>query len=446
VKLQSSIKDALAESGEKLTSGVVDYVYMYPPRQAYRTLERDTSQPIAISLASRPKVNLYLHVPFCRQLCHFCNLYSTTQGPTVYEPYVKQLLAELETYRDDIENLEISTVYIGGGTPSLLEPRLIKTLVDAALNSSVHVRPESCEIALEVAPEHIDAKTLFALRDAGINRVNLGVQSTSASEVTSFGRRRSIREDIDRLSDAMEVGFRNVCADLIYGLAGQTNISWEASLNAVIGVRPTTICCYALTNRPYTGYAHQGGVNNSSSQILQRYDIAVKLLGQAGYKQETHVRWSIEGGGYLQKQYHWAMENVLGIGAGARSYLWDIDLRNGYSILDRKSVLNSYLAHDFKTRRFHREGFTMTDDERRRKFIVLGLGHLDLGRYYAYFKSTPKKDFPEIFDLLDRRKLIEISESRVSLTALGWRHRDPIAQLFFSETVRARLNEFTYLE
>lgn len=446
MKLHSTVVDALSDAGEEFTSGVADYVYMYPPRQAYYALDSAPTQRIARSLASGRTVNLYFHVPFCRQLCHFCNLYSTTRGPTLYEPYVRQLVAELQTYREDIKGLEVSSIYIGGGTPSLLEPRLIKLILDSAMGCTGQIRLDSCEVALEVAPEHIDASTLAELHDAGINRVNLGVQSTSPDEVVSFGRRRTFREDVDRIKDAINVGFRNVCADLIYGLAGQTDSSWEDSLRAIIAVRPATICCYALTRRPYTGYAYAGVENNSPAQVLRRYDIAVGMLRRAGYKQETHVRWSVDAGGYLQKQYHWGMKNVLGIGAGARSYLWDIDVRNGYSIVNRGGVLNSYLAHDFTQGRFHRDGFVMNDDERRRKFVILGLGNLDLLRYRDYFSTTPFEDFADIMTVLTRRKLIETSESNISLSPKGWRHRDSIVQLFFSEDVRMKLKEFTYLE
>jgi len=449
MKVHSYPSEVLADSGESLTAGVADYVYMYPPRQAYRPLSCDPSAQISRSLASRQRVNLYLHVPFCRQLCHFCNLYTTTPGATshaVHDRYVQQLIAELESYRSDIDGLEASTIYIGGGTPSLLAPELIRRIVDATLNSPVKVNLDICEIAIEVAPEHIDAESLLALRDAGVNRVNLGIQSTSAREVKAFGRRRKPGEDVERLRDAVNVGFRNVCADLIYGLDGQTDASWEASLQEVVAVRPATICCYALTRRPLTGYARGGAAGNGHLQILRRYDIAATLLRLAGYKQETHVRWSVDGGGYLQKQYHWAMENVLGIGAGARSYLWDVDLRNGYSIVNRQEVLNRYLDHDFKAGRIHTDGFEMTDDERRRKFIVLGLGHLDLQRYQNYFASSPLDDFPGILELLERRSLIKISNSQIELTPSGWRHRDPIVQLFFSEEVRTRLRQFTYVE
>lgn len=424
---------------------VADYVYMYPHRQAYSACDKDLSGLIKRSLMRSPDVNLYFHIPFCKQLCSFCNLYTTTRRDNYHAPYIEKLLDELAFYSEILSHLHVKTIYIGGGTPSLLEPVLVRKIVDAAFSSSGSVAAD-CEVAMEFAPEHASQPLFKEFVSAGINRINLGVQSTVNAEISSFGRRRSFKEDVNAVIQAMESGFSNVCVDLIYGLQHQTMETWQKSLISIIECRPNTICCYSLTARPHTGYGYKGVIKNDPESMRERYDIACKLISAAGYTQETHVRWARDGGGYKQKENHWAMENLIGIGAGARSYLWDVDFRNGYSIVNRKSILEEYLNHDFSSGLFARDHFLMDDDERKRKFIILGLCNLEISKYYEMFGSYPEDDFPDEFDALKKEGLIEKEGAFIRLNTLGMRHRDNAVCIFVSSKILQKLEYFDYSE
>ncbi|MFI6520405.1 coproporphyrinogen-III oxidase family protein [Spirillospora sp. NPDC050679] len=436
------------EGGEKHG----DYVYMYPPRQAYRRFDPATSaklsELIVSSLEHSDLLNLYFHVPFCKQICAFCNLYTTRLGKdTDLHGYVELLIAEARLYARMTERKTVQTFYLGGGTPSLLDPHDVETLITRALPMFMaDGTPPPAEIAIEVAPETVDAARLRDLRDAGINRINLGLQSTVPEEVARFGRRRSTSRCHTLIEEALGIGFANVCVDLIYGLRHQTDNGWETSLRDVIELSPPTVCAYALTSRPHTGYRRNGFEGAKPDVLYRRYELAQQMLVGSGYTQETHVRWTKEGGGYLQKEYHWGMQNLLGIGAGARSYLWNVDTRNGYSIQSRADALSHYTNSISKGDFSIVDGFLMSTEERARKAVVLGIMDLDRVWFKDLIGSDPVALFSEEFGLLERFGLCTIVGDRIRLTERGRKYRDIIVQMFFSETVRQRLSGFHYLE
>jgi oxygen-independent coproporphyrinogen III oxidase len=428
---------------------IADYVYMYPPRQAYRPL--DPAEALRSSFRSLDKsndLNLYFHFPFCKQICAFCNLFSTVErDEDKFEVYLDYVLKELDTFAKHVAGKKIETLYLGGGTPSLLSPHLFERLfIFLRERTGVDVSQVS-EVALEVAPDTVEEEKFKRYREIGINRVNLGVQSLSPGELHVIGRRYGCSTPLHALDIVQRIGFDNICVDLIYGLFGQTMESWQSSVMEVLEREPETICAYALTLRPVTGFSARGYRHVDGASQLAKYDFARETLVTAGYRQETHVRYIKQGkGGYLQKANHWRLQNVLGIGAGARSYLWEGDFRSGYSVRRRKEALHHYMARVAQTGYGFADGFLMTDDERRRKAVILGLLHLDRQWYVDMFGDDPLDDFPEQFAELSRLDLVTCDKRLVMLTAKGVRHRDLIVQSFFSEKVRELLATFDYVE
>lgn len=418
-----------------------DYIYMYPPRQAYRRLLASKEvlvESVKRSLAAKNDINLYIHIPFCAQICRFCNLYTTSiHDVSIYEQYIARVLREAESHMEYgliPHNVRWQTLYLGGGTPSALPLATLERLVSGLRTCFSITQIE--ETAIEVAPETITGEYLIGLRSLGFDRVSMGLQSTSAREVRSIGRSYPLSKQADITRKMMELGFRNVCLDLIFGLPGQDELSWRTSVQAVLNMNPHTICCYQWTSRPHTGFDRMGFEKPSGSLLRTLYHIACSELEEAGYIQETHVRWARAGGGYLQKQYHWGLGTVLGLGAGARSYLWERDLRNGYSIQDRHVTLSTYLSSQGLGWPMFLEGFEMSDDERIRKAVVLGLHYLRR----RWFRETFGKDVMSIFGreikTLHLRGLVEITDEVIALTRKGMAYRDEIVQLFFSDRVR----------
>jgi oxygen-independent coproporphyrinogen III oxidase len=445
------ILDAAPETIPQLVSDLVraDYVYMYPPRQAYRPLpQQETAAVITANLLRSAPLNLYIHVPFCRQICAFCNLY-TIAGvrESEHTRYVEAVESEIDHYAPLISGRPVDTIYVGGGTPSILDPALIGRLLRHLRAAGMGDPAKVPEVALEVAPDTATPEALAGFHDVGINRINLGAQTWVDSELSVIGRRHGVDVLHQALETALSVGFSNVCVDLIYGLEGQTDASWEHSVAWVTSYRPETMCCYPLTLRPRTGFASRGYSHVESEAQYRRYDIAHEMLTAAGYVQETHVRWVLPGrGGYRQKHNHWAGQDILGIGAGARSYLYECDTRNGYSVRHRAQALHSYYARVAQTGHARTDGFLMDDDERRRKDAILGLGALDRHQYSARHGVDALDAFADEFGELQEIGAVTVSDDVVALTPLGQRHRDVLVQTFFSDHVRSLVASHDYNE
>jgi oxygen-independent coproporphyrinogen III oxidase len=303
------------------------------------------------------------------------------------------------------------------------------------------------EVAIEVAPDTVTATRLLEIREAGFNRINLGVQSIDGGELLNVNRRYGVATTQSALRAAMDVGFDNVCVDLIYGLKGQTDESWRRSIKSVIRYSPETICAYALTLRPGTGFARQKYDEVESSEQYRKWDVANAVLLDAGYERQTHVRWAKPGrGGYLQKKYHWASETLIGFGAGARSYLQHLDTRNGYSLKHRSLALTRYLENIQNDKSAVTDGYLMDADERLRKAVILGLQDIDVPTFLERFGVRPEDRFSEEMDLLSALGLISVRPDRIQLSEKGIRHRDLAVQLFLSENVRQLVSECDYAE
>lgn len=430
-----------------------DYIYMYPPRQAYRTLALSREhliRTVRSSIEARPRLNLYLHIPFCNQICRFCNLYTTplsTGSRELLSAYVQRLVAEARFYADNGMGQagQWHTFYLGGGTPNSLPLTLMETLV-AQVEQTFDLT--GCEeFAIEVAPELATRDYLEGLKGLGFSRISMGLQTTHPGELVNVGRAYDLDRQEELANDIRELKFSNLCLDLIFGLPGQTINSWIASVERVIDLQPQTVCAYQWTSRPHTGFSRRGEVRHGGYELHEMYRVAGEILADSGYTQDTHVRWNRPGGGYLQKEYHWASDTLIGLGAGARTYLWNIDLRNGYSIRHRSSALSDYMASASEpTWLGAPQGFVMSEDERRRKGLVLGIHNLSRSAYFDDFDAEPLEMFSDLLDGLVSRGLVKVDGDRIGLTARGMANRDLIVQLFFSESVGVLSSTWDYDE
>ncbi|MFI1483561.1 coproporphyrinogen-III oxidase family protein [Streptomyces sp. NPDC020747] len=428
-----------------------DYAYMYPPRQAYSPLtDDDMTRAVNASLNRQPgsPVNLYLHFPFCEQICGFCNLYAVAaRDGELVDTYITTLLRELAHWAPLLSRRPVATLYFGGGTPSLLTPAQLERVLNGlqdVLGLDASTVPE---VAMEVSPSTVEHDKFRAYRTLGINRVNLGFQSLQDTELKGIGRAYTAHVPLDALQTVQDVGFENVCVDLIYGLPGQDRQAWRRSVDEVVRRGPETVCAYALTLRPSTGFAARGYTELDGPEQYAKYDYVDEQLRKAGYQQQTHVRWARgPSGGYRQKENHWALQPVIGIGAGARGYLWECDYRNGYSVRHRMRALREYFDAVARTGHGRTGGFLMTHDERCRKAMALGLIDLDLDWYYKTLGEQPGDRFSTEITLLKDLELLEETSGRLRLTQQGIRHRDVLVQLFFSQPVKQRLAQFDYDE
>lgn len=429
------------------------FVYCYPTRSAYRqldqswTLERIWDADLDVSLTR--DLNLYIHVPFCRYKCGFCNLYTvTTEDGDLYDAYVDAICSELRRHAAIIRRRYVRTVYIGGGTPSLLSLRHLETIFATIDEICANWRSSVEEVCIEATPDSIvsSPSTLAGLIVLGLTRVNMGVQSLESAELKEAGRLRA-GVDVVRKATAVvkELGLRNLSTDLIMGFAGQTDESWLRSVEALVHLEPETISTYFLTVRPDAWFSSTGKyIYQRSPELYRRYKVARDIILGAGYVQESNVRYKRMGaGGYRQKVLQFHGVPVMGIGAGARTYTNTIDYIVGGSHAPDVSQVWDFIRQARSGGAELRQGFVYDDAERIRKRLALDLFDLDMAELEPFSYSRHKGQFDSMLKACVTLGLARtLNETRYQLTPEGYMYRDIISWLFFSDEVVRRDKEF----
>ena len=266
---------------------------------------------------------LYVHIPFCRTRCPYCD-FNTHAGIDALIPrYVKALQAEIADWGRLLDRPPARTVFFGGGTPSCLPPRDIAALCAAAREA--FAVPDDAETSLEANPGDCDPGRLASYLDAGINRLSIGVQSFDDALLETLGRRHDSAQAETAFRLASDAGFANVNLDLIFGLPGQTIDQWQASLDRALQCGPEHLSLYALTLEPGTPMERRvrdGRMPAPDPDLAaDMYELAEATLAQAGFRHYEISNWALPGRECRHNLAYWRMEPYLGAGAGAHSFL-----------------------------------------------------------------------------------------------------------------------------
>jgi len=280
----------------------------------------DPSNSTNPSNSSNPIAGLYILIPFCVSKCGYCDFYSSTSISAVPD-FLDALYKEMEMYRPRFQYFD--TVYIGGGTPSLLDPEQLESiLIKVRENFSLILNPE---ITIETNPADFHPSFLESMRQIGINRINIGVQSFDEKVLAFLGRRHSIKQAVSAVEASRKAGFRNIGLDLIYGVPGQEMASWLDTLKQAVAFSPEHLSCYQLTLEAKTplGRRYQAGEFSIPGEELQ-YQFFMKtseFLKEAGY---IHYEVSnfARGAEYTSRhnQKYWDHSPYLGLGPAAHSF------------------------------------------------------------------------------------------------------------------------------
>ncbi len=264
---------------------------------------------------------IYVHVPFCRRACHYCDFHFTTNLANV-NPLVNAILQELELRKSYLKNETISTVYFGGGTPSLLP----LTDIDRIFNQIValfNLKPD-VEFTLEANPEDLDKPKLDGLRTIGVNRLSLGTQSFIDKELQWMNRMHSANQAKLAISEAQNLGFQNISIDLIFGLPNQTARDWQHNLNEAISLEIQHISSYGLTIEEKTVLEKRirsGEQTPPSEEAAKRFlQMNMERLPQAGFEHYETSNYAQHGFISKHNSNYWLGENYLGIGPSAHSF------------------------------------------------------------------------------------------------------------------------------
>lgn len=278
-------------------------------------------------------MGLYIHIPYCKSKCIYCDFYSTPQVETM-EQYVQSLLCEAELRQGEIGNQFFNTLYLGGGTPSVMPLNLLSSLINGL--SKVLSFSQVEEFTIEVNPDDVTRDYIERLRQLGVNRVSMGVQSFNDDELQAINRRHTAQQTIDAVHDIMDAGINNVSIDLIYGLPGQTLNSWKRNVEQAIGLDVQHISAYNLSYEPGTRLwvmRKQGKVQEVSDEdCIAMHDTLVEQLKDAGFEHYEISNFARHGFRSRHNSNYWNFTPYLGLGAAAHSFDGTIRRYNPSSI------------------------------------------------------------------------------------------------------------------
>lgn len=343
----------------------------------------------------KDSIGVYVHIPYCVSKCPYCDFRSVTGGVREGE-YAERLLEELSFFvkKEGLGNRFIESIYIGGGTPSIFSPAEIARLVSCIKKAFAH---ESPEVTLEANPDTVTPEKLSGYIKGGVTRLSIGVQSFDDRVLKNIGRPHSARRAQEALIEARAAGFKNIGADLIFGLPGQTMEVWRDSLERLIDIAPEHVSIYGLTieeGTPFHGiYGGKRDGLPSEGEETGMYGMAVELLAKGGWSHYEISNFSRPGYSSAHNSRYWSGLDYLGLGASSHSYLsspgwgrrwWNEDSPDKYMKMVREmgeAVLGSE---------------ELTKEEAMRESLMLGLRMLFAGvrgeafkeRYGAYPKEV----------------------------------------------------------
>ena len=292
-------------------------------------------------MKNKKPLGIYVHIPFCKSKCHYCDFCSSPANDKTKSEYVKALIDDIssETARNYFSDHVVDTIYLGGGTPTCLAPDVLDSIINAIL--SVYSVSNEAEITAECNPGTVNYDDLSSLRQSGFNRLSLGLQSTHDNELNSLGRIHNFKDFDSTFDNARKAGFNNISVDLMYGIPQQTLLSFEQTLRTLINYSPEHISAYSLKIEPGTNF-----FKNKENLMLpdedceyNMYESAVNILGSAGYSHYEISNYAKVG--YISKHNfkYWNCDDYAGFGVSAHSCIGT----NRYSTTPFiEKYLNSY--------------------------------------------------------------------------------------------------------
>ena len=376
---------------------------------------------------------LYVHVPYCRHVCPYCdfNVYASAAPPDV--EYVRTLGTELATWTESTPwaGRPLATVYLGGGTPSLLSPATVATLLAAADAGPGLVA--GAEVTLEANPGTVTRERLSAYRSAGVNRLSLGARSFQPAVLRTLGRDHSPADSTAAVQAARAAGIDNVSLDLIFAVPGSTPANWEADLAAATALAPSHISAYALTweeNTPFHAWRRTGrlhAVDEDTEATMTA--ITASTLAAAGYQRYEISSWARPGCASRHNVHYWDGSDYLGLGAGAHSYSSRPAPGRRWSkerTPDRYRIVVESRGTAVATEEL------LTEPQARAEFVITGLRRLagvDTTEFERRFATPIESAFQHIARLIDEA-LVERTPTHLRLTQRGLLFADTVSTSF----------------
>jgi len=368
-------------------------------------------------------IGIYIHVPFCVGRCNYCTFVTNLHDPDVEERYVRSVIKEMNLWADmagpepRLLHLQADTIYFGGGTPSLLHPDLVARLIELC-RSSFNVLPDS-EITVEMNPATAPRQSLALLKDAGVNRASLGIQSLDDAELKMMGRRHTSKEAVASFEDLRAAGFDNISVDLIAGFPGQTRESVRASLSRALQLRPEHLSVYLLEVKGGTALEDMiraGTISMPDEDLTaDMYEDIREITAKAGFEHYEISNFALPGCHARHNMKYWQDELFVGLGMAAHGMTGRHRYANADNMTDYDAAL-SRASRPFSSIE------ALTPETRFKDALIMGLRlvkGLDLADLNRRYQVDSVAFVKETAGDLEAASLLVLNGARAYLTDRG---------------------------
>jgi len=385
------------------------------------------------SFTATPPLSLYVHVPWCVRKCPYCDFNSHEAREGIPEDaYITALVADLEQDLPAVWGRTIETVFIGGGTPSLFSPAGIDRLL-ADIRARVPLKPDA-EITLEANPGTVDQARFRGFRDAGINRLSIGVQSFQPDLLQNIGRIHNDSEAVIAIEAAHQAGFDNINLDLMFGLPGQSTAQALADLRMATALQPAHISWYELTIEPNTWFHRHPPERPADDTLWDMQQAGRTLLDAAGFERYEISAHARDGRQCRHNLNYWHFGDYLGIGAGAHAKISDAATQ-GITRTSKARHPRTYLDTAHSTQRISTTSRLSVDDVMLE--FAMNVLRLDQGFSPATFTAAtglPYAAIETIVNNVTADGLLSVKDGTIKATQKGQRYLNELLQGWMPET------------
>lgn len=370
------------------------------------------------------EIGIYLHIPFCVRKCLYCDFLSAPASSQEMEDYVEALAGELREESTLYTEYSVKSVFFGGGTPSLLPGDSVKKILQTVRRC--YSVQEDCEISIELNPGTVSSQKLRSWREAGVNRLSIGLQSASDGELRALGRIHTQKDFLNTYHDAVKLGFNNINVDLMFGIPGQTLESYGETLERVVSLNPAPahISAYSLIVEEGTPFYENTPELPEEETEREMNKITGAILFDHGYRQYEISNYAKPGYECRHNQIYWTRENYAGFGIGAASMVDNVRFQNTSSL---ETYLDYYLKGERQTE-VKGERQTLSLREQMEEFMFLGL-RMTKGvcaeEFKRQFGASIDQIYPGVAEDFEGKGLLirgadpDTGEERISLTPFG---------------------------
>ncbi len=363
-------------------------------------------------------LGLYIHIPFCAQKCYYCDFNSyKIKNNNEKKEYISNLEKEINMYKDEFKNKSFTSLFLGGGTPSILNENEIEEIMKNIYKNFDIDR--DAEITIECNPGTLNKSKLHKYKELGINRISMGLQVTQNQHLKNIGRIHTYEQFEKNYREALEVGFSNINIDLMYSLPGQSIEEWKETLDKIIKLSPTHISAYSLILEEGTKFYEM--YENKDFELVEEdidievYEYTIEVLKKKGYNQYEISNYSKPGYECKHNIIYWKCENYLGLGAGASGYIKNDRYSNVETLEDYNEKIKSNIKPIDNT-------INLSSKDKMEEFIFMGLRMnegISLQSFENKFNVNFKQKYNDILEKLKNLNLIEEQNNSVYLTQKG---------------------------